>query len=416
MSKPMIKQILIPLILILTISPLKSQSNYQLVYQPRLSTMMGTEIIATANYMFLEVESKYLKPRLFQKPNKKIRNGILNGFYRLGKTIIFDVTRDNFLTVFQHEVFGHGARLREYGFTKNRFYVGFPNGGGTAWYGIAPENRIKSLEEEIMIRLGGNESTMLLSSKIRNNWVQSGTIDIREAFLYARSFIGTSAYIRNTDVETATPSNDIYSYYKRVNQLNNVDLDETPFTIDYLKKRALINYLNPLQYYAIYTLVKDYIILGKEEVRLPMIPIGRFQYLPLIRMGFTPFGTEMYIENFIRTDKSLNTIYLRIGDGIFHDFYGLGLKKTNILLKNRLKIDGEFDVWKQPKMDLGGETIQSVKAGVGAAVKLGLGIKLFDSPNASWFYGVFGYKSPGYLEGEFLKEGFFSRIGLMLIK
>jgi len=68
------------------------------------------------------------------------------------------------------------------------------------------------------------------------------------------------------------------------------------------------------------------------------------------------------------------------------------------------------------EMVLGGEEFQTKKEGIGAALKLGLGIKLFDKPNASYFYGVFGYKNAGYLEGEYLREGFFTRIGIMLIK
>lgn len=163
-------------------------------------------------------------------------------------------------------------------------------------------------------------------------------------------------------------------------------------------------------------LIKDYIILGKEDAKLPMIPMGRYKYLPLIRMGLTPFGTEIYIENFIKSKKSLSTIYVRIGDKIFHEFYGVGIKKTNIIQNNRLKLGSEFDLWKQPRMELGGEEIIIKNAGIGFALKLGLGIKLFDKPNASYIHGVFGYKSAGYLEGEYLREGFFTRIGLMLIK
>lgn len=413
----MLKHILtISIVLLLTTLKVLSQSNYQLVFQPGLSTIMGTEIVASTHFLFLDVEKKYLKPRLFNKPNRKLRNGLLNTFYRFSKTVIIDLTRDNFLRVFQHEVFGHGARFREYGFRRNSYYVGFPNGGGFASFGDPPENRIKSFEEELMIRLGGMESTALLSNKIRDNWMQSGMLDLGEAYFYASSFLGMNNYIRITNENLATLSNDVYNYYRTINRLNNIGLNETDFTIDFLKKRAVINYLNPLPYFALYSLIKDYIILGKEEIKLPTIPLGRFNYLPLIRMGFTPFGTEILFENFIRTDKSLTTVYFRKGDNKFHDFYGFGIKKTNIIKKDRLKIDGELDVWKQPEMTLGGEELQTVKEEIGAALKIGLGIKLFDEPNGSYFYGTFGYKSAGHLHGEFLRGGTFTRIGLLLIK
>lgn len=411
----MIKQILFLFFLFGSNFNLNGQSNYKLIYQSGLSTIMGVEIIASTNFIFIDFESKYLKPTLFNTPNKKIRNGVLNGLYRFSKTYTVDRTKDNFLKIFQHEVFGHGSRLREYGYTKNRYHIGFPNSGGTAWFGVSPKNRTISLEEDIMIRIGGVESTMLLSNKIRNNWIENGKIDVREAYFYFRSFTNLDRYIKNTNEVNFTSSNDIYNYFGKINRLNNIDLEETSFTIDYLKKRAIINYLNPLQYYGLYTLIKDYIILGREEVELPMIPIGRYKYLPLIRMGLTPFGTEMYFENFVKSEHSLNTFYIRKGDGVFHDFYGLGIKKTNIIESDFLIIDAEIDIWKQPEMQLGGEVLKIYDAGIGAAIKLGIGLKLFEEPNASYIHGTFGYKNVGYLEGEYLEAGFFTRIGLMIL-
>lgn len=396
---------------------MRAQSKYLLVYDSSLSPMMGSEIITSCHFIFSETENKYLQPHLFKNPNKKFGKGMLNGIYRFGKTVIIDATKVDFLRVFQHEVFGHGSRLREFGYTKNRFQISFPSGGGLTSYGTAPQNRIKTLEEEIMIRLGGSESTMLLSNKIRNNWLATGMINISEAHLYASSFISFTRGINNTDIESATLSNDIYNFYLKMNQLNGINVAETPFTVDYLKKRALINYLNPLQYYALLTLLKDYIVLGKEEVKLPMIQIGKYEYLPLFRMNLSPFGTELYLENFLRSDQSLNTLYIRLGDRVFGEQHvGIGLKKTNVYENDWLNLDLELDIWKQPDMALGGKSVQLKEEGIGGAFKGGLSVKLFKGDHASSIYGLFGYKSAGYLEGEYLEQGFFSRIGLMLMK
>lgn len=406
----------LPVFLLLFFNHLaNAQSNYQLVYQSSLSTHMGVEIMNTTNFMFGEVEKKYLPPKLFKHPNKKIRNRIFNSTYRLAKTMSIDTAKDIFLKTFQHEVFGHGARLREMGYTRNKYYIGFPFGGGSASFGEAQEGRIVTQEEQIMFRIGGVQSNMLLSNRIRNNWLESGQITLNEAYLYYQSFKNIRSYIRNTDVENATAVNDMYNFYNRINRLNDANLEDTPFTFDYLQKRAIINYINPLQYYALFALIKDYIILGKEEAHLPMINIADYKYLPMIRMGLSPFGTEVYIENFIKSERSLNTLYVRIGDGIFHDFYGMGIKKTNIIQHQKIKLDAELDVWKQPDMELGGEEITLKKEGIGWAAKLGLGIKLFEEPNTSYLFGLFGYKSAGHLEGEYLRGGFFSRIGVMLV-
>lgn len=378
-----------------------------------MTPIMGAELLTTGNYMFTNVEAQYFKPQLF-KENKWTGKG-LNIGYRLGKTLIIDKTLADFFRVFQHEVFGHGSRNRAYDYNDARYQIGFPSGGGLIVYGTPPQNRVLSIHESIMRGIGGTEGAMILSNTVRHKWLESGLIQSGETYLFATSFISASRYVRSDTEDIRSSLSDIQRFFVRINTVNGEDIDDTDFDIDYLKKRSRINFFNPLRYYAIYVLIKDYIILGKEKVKLPMIPIGNYQYLPLFRTGFNPFGTELYVEQFLRNDQSLNSLYFRLGDDFFGEHWGGGVYKSNIINNNWLSVDANLDIWNQPELILGGTELETVDAGWGGAMKVGLSIKLFRNDHPVNFYTQIVGKTAGYLEGEYLKEGVWVRAGLSLV-
>jgi len=404
------------LLLSLIFTPLfvSSQSRYYLIYDKTKSATMGAELLSTAHFMFSTVEGQYLKPKLFKE--KKWTGKALNVGYRLSKTVIIDKTMADFWRVFQHEVFGHGARAREYGYFESRYTIYFPQGGGSIYYGSVSNGRRLSEEESILRTTGGVESTMLLANALRNKWLQSGQISSSETYLYAHAFIDQASYIRSIEEEGNSSLHDMYKYYWMINTLHGYGLEQTPFTVEYLKKRAWINYANPLRYYALWVLLKEYIWDGEESADLPMIPIGKYEYLPLFRMGLSPFGTEIYIEHFLRTDQSVSSLYARIGDNFFGQHWGGGISKTNVVNNNWMSLDATLDFWRQPDMILGGEELEEKEAGLGGAIRLGLAIKLAEGDRPIHLYSTFGYKTAGYLEGEYFKDGLFIRAGLRLLK
>ncbi|MCG8332116.1 MAG: hypothetical protein MI974_30810 [Chitinophagales bacterium] len=401
------------LILLLTPFLAKAQSRYYLLYDRTKSPVMGAELLSTAHYMFSSVEGQYLKPQLFKE--KKWTGKALNIGYRLSKTVIIDKTLTDFWKVFQHEVFGHGARAREYGYFESTYVIDFPQGGGKIYYGPHSGNRMVSDEEFIMRTIGGVESTTIFANALRNKWVQSGQIPYSEAYLYYSNFIGVSRYIRSIDEDNNTSFHDMFSYYRQMNRHYDYDLEETPFTVEYLKKRALVNYFNPLNYYALWVLLKEYIWSGNETAVLPMIPIGKYDCLPFFYMGVSPFGTEIYVENALRTDQSVINAYVRIGDDFFGKHWGMGINKTNIINNAWLGVDAGLDFWRQPALVLGGEELDERDAGIGGAAKLGLAFKISKGDYPLSIYSTIGYKTTGYLQGEYLKDGVFVRAGLMLL-
>ena len=392
----------------------KSQAPYHLIYDKNQTSLMGAEIIITGNFLFYNFEEKYLPPQLFKE--KKWTGKALNISYRLSKSLLLDLPWHQFIRVFQHEVFGHGARAREQEYTETRYSVRFPYGGGLTYYGSRNRNRFYTSSERLLRAIGGVESTMVLSNSIRNKWLRSGKLQLSEAFLYGSSFINGARYIRNTSEDESSFVNDIHNFQFHINETLILPANRPYADLNYFKKRAILNYLNPLRYFAYYALIRGYIWEGKSEVELPMIPIGNMKYLPMFRMGLSPFGTEIFIENFLKTENSLNEVYVRLGDNLYGEHWGIGLSKSNIIDNNWMSLDAQFHLWKQPETLIGGEDLIFKSEAIGAAAKVALSIKLFKETNPSNFYMNFTHKSRGFLEGELFDKGWNIRAGVTIIR
>jgi hypothetical protein len=397
---------------------LAAQPIYYLSYDRDKSAKMGAEDILTFNRAFAEWQDSYMLPQI--NDNKGLWNKSLAVTYRLGKTVIIDNVWNDLIRLIQHEVFGHGARLRELGYTKNKYSITFPSpwfgGGGTATYGRREEGRVHGLTESITPRFGGVEATSVMANSIRSKWLASGKIYYREAYTYYRSFNGLTRYIMNTRNDETEMINDMFSYTKTLSFAYGIPLEESPIRIEDLKRKVIINYFNPLQYLALYALIKGYIWDGNTEMELPMIPIGSVDYFPIVRMGLTPFGTEVYVENFFKLDKTLHLLQVRIGDGVLDNSWGLTYHNNRLLDKPWIWLQGDFNFWNQPSMKLGGDEFVDTRAGLGGAVQLGAHFKILRKENLANIYLQTGYKTAGFLEGERLRAGWLVRFGLSFVQ
>ncbi|MBD3413089.1 MAG: hypothetical protein GF421_01490 [Candidatus Aminicenantes bacterium] len=142
-----------------------------------------------------------------------------------------------------------------------------------------------------------------------------------------------------------------------------------------------------------------------------MIRIRGLKYLPSLRIGLTPYGTEFIQENYIKKGKRLHILSLRIGESTFHQFWGMGWECLNLLDRKNFCLDSRINFWNQPELILGnGEGFVRHHGWGGSAVltghlknikSLGIGVLL-----------ELGYKTAGFLEGEPLQKGIVFRMGL----
>lgn len=393
-----------------------AQVQYPLLFDRTYSSIMGAHNIVTLHRGIYGLESRILKTSWFDESNFGKKAAGLS--YRLAKTILVDNVLDHLSFLAQHEVFGHGARYREFGFIDNEFTLNLPPpyGDGKGWSrtGYLDEGRALSYHERLLMVSGGVESNTILSGILRDNWLQRGSIHYRESILYLLAANDLSAYILRTKYGLRDESgNDILNYLKLINAREGHLLErEDKLTLDDLAARAWISILNPFQYYSLYTYFKTYLWSGDESFSFPMFRFWGIRYLPCFRMGLTPFGPELYWESFVATQDRIFEAYFRYGDPTFHEFWGLGVSVTDLIRSRRISIHARVDMWDQPSLLLGGERIGETRGGLGVAVRGTIYYRISRDKSLLHLTAELGYKTAGYLEGEHLSGGPIIRLGI----
>ncbi len=366
------------------------------------------------------LENRFFKTRWFDE--NTFGKKTMGVTFRLCKTILLDSVLDHFSFLVQHEVFGHGSRYREFGYIKNSYELSllFPYGCSSGWArdGILSSGRIITPHENMAMVIGGSEANTILSNTMRYKWLQRGSINYRETFLYLLAANDLSYYILSTKRGLRSPEgNDILSFLSAINAHEGYPNEEDyRLTLDDLTNYTLINFLNPFQYFSLYTYFSGYLWSGKENYTLPMINIWNVKYLPSFRLGLTPVGSEFYLENFIVFTEKIINLYFRYGEPTFHKFYRLGLKAIDLIHNQKLSVNARLDMWHQPSILLGGETTEAAKAGLGGALFGTVFYRISGARSSIHLRVQIGYKTPGFLEGEKLGKGFIGRIGISFLE
>lgn len=210
------------------------------------------------------------------------------------------------------------------------------------------------------------ESAAILSKKLIDNWLINEKINYRESLLFLSTLHDYSAYIITTKLfNSDRPGNDVNNYLRAVNASYGFSNEDSyKLTLDDISKRTSVNLLNTFQFFAIYTYLKVYLFDGEESFDYPMIKLGRINWLPSIRFGLAPFGSEFIIENHIKSEKSLYGINLRLGDNKLDNFFGGGVSFSKNISKN-FRFGSYGDFWIQPSMELGGLSTFNTHEGPG---------------------------------------------------
>ncbi len=256
----------------------------------------------------------------------------------------------NFLAaVAQHEVFGHGYRIRDLGSSRAKvkgYHFETPppygvGGGGTS-YDLGPAI---TTTEETAISMGGVESTAILAQLTKLKWLESHRIDPRQSILYLLSQQDLNLYIGTLNTPAADlDGNDMRMYIESLNYT---------YTNHFISKARLrslswINLGDPFTFYAIYAWFR-YLDSGKET-RIPMIPVYGMGYLPGVRLGLTPFGPEFFIENYLLKGRRPIYFYLKGGNHSDNRYGGLGFYAPQIWAIRKYWIGLRVDGWRQPKL------------------------------------------------------------------
>ena len=397
-------------------SSLSADPEYQVIGDINFSAYSGAEDIITFQHGLVVGVDK-----LVGRP--PTRRSVKDGFGRFFEILAWDVT-NVYLAVVQHEIFGHGYRIRDLGteYAKVKGYS-FSWDGAATHFSIT-DRMTTSLESTISS--GGVEATAILANRLRLKWLESGKIDGRESALYSFSQQDITDYVLSIDKGPILPEengHDINSYL----YLLHATYPNGKLTKGQLKARVLINYLDPFTYFSYYAQGK--FVVNGRPMNIPMIPIGDYKYLPSVRLGLTPFGPEYFLENFLVKNQNPIYFYVKWGSFANNNYYGFGVEQPHLLSYKGWKLGYRFDAWRQPYILFdkgllsnlssessydfcGGGFIQETpgstpsehdlhKKRIGVAMSVCIEKQIAESAFSTYFQP--GFKTAGFLPGQALR-------------
>jgi hypothetical protein len=392
-----------------------AQSNVRLILDTKGSAYFGAENIQTLNWVYARAIDKMLPPELWkeERPFKQVM-----GFgYRFSRLILLDYVAAHMLMLVQHEVYGHGARLREFGVKDIAYQFHFPPPLGT--YGgraiqVGPSNRRWGEDEELAFNFSGSEATSLLSSQMEARFFEANSMHHQDALLHLYTGMDMPAYILSQWLAGqlgGTVGGDPGQYMRSINQ--KYVSASNPYNISTLARQSLVTFLNPFDWYSIYTVGIQYLVKGNTRLpQLPTIGIGSLRYLPALSYNLTPFGSEFILYNYVKRGEKTFVGDIRVGDNRFESHWGADVLARRILESRRWEVSLQAGGWHQPPLHLGGESIYETKGGLGGYGKAHVAwAPTLNSPDVR-LYLQGGYKSAGYVMGEPLASGPILRFGL----
>ncbi len=387
--------------------------QHRIWLDPNLSMYVGAEDLLTMHWAVMTSEDYFAPAKLWSENQFLGKAGGIA--YRLAKLSLLDFTIDYFPTLIQHEYFGHGYRFREYGVTDMNFLLRLPppydNGGGST----QPKRGIDrqwSRDEWSAIATAGVEADAILANHVKRHWMAQGKIDYHEVLLYYFSEFDLHNYIEADTAFGRDQGNDMLHYLDTLNVKAGYSAENPKLSLQRLRNRDFVNYVNPFFFFSLYSLIHQYLWYGEKSTTLPTIPLGPVNYLPMLRLGLSPYGSEVYVENWLQYhDKTINA-YWRQGDGILYDSWGFGLQSQQLLNYGNMTFDFDYHFWQQPNLILGGDVLKERGTSPGQAFILGGFIPVTrDIPFLNFSF-AWGYKTAGFLAGESLDDGAFIRAGI----
>lgn len=409
-----------------------SQRPFSLLYDPGMTERAGIEDVLTMHYGITQAEDAIVGVRWFSEKTLLEKSGGI--LARSIKYLLLDYPFDYFVAVFVHEYFGHGMRWREFTNNEIQYHIGAPPPYGKGdGYAQAMNSTPLSFHEILALGEGGIESQALLNRAIAMRWMATNEIGYRDAALYFVSFSNSYSYIKNApeNLPFNHTSGDPLAYVQMLNlQAGSTNWNNAKMSVGAFKSQMKLNLMNPFFFYSLYLLGKDYLLDGNSSSEFPTLHIADVRYLPVFRVGMTPFGTENHLEHYLRFRETTFLIDLRLGDQTFYSSWGgIGLSCRDIASWSRWSADMNIDIWKQPELMIHGDQVIWNRSGTtlvgppgrlegggfGGAISV-RGRYRFTGSHSSLVATVeLGYKSVGFLEGYSLDASPILMIGIGLL-
>lgn len=308
---------------------------------------------------------------------------------------------NGYLMVTQHEIFGHGYRAREFGFSGVEYKIGYYS--GATYFYTSDYNKLNTYQQNTL-NAAGIEANSILAQQIRSPWFKNKQIDYRDGLSYAINQIEQLRYVYVTSANDLNNGNDINNY---INGVNRYYSNTTTLSNAKMKSLILIDLLDPALFYSLYGLGK-YLFYGTNTIPFYMLNVDGYKYLPTIRTILTPWGLEFQLQNFIVTpQQQVIQAHFRAGNNSNITSFGLDVIINPIWKHQNLLVGNQFSIWRQPN----GGAINAATAHLhyGIAEFVNLEYKL--NPRVSLLADL-GYKTSGFMQGYLLNSGAVIRVGV----
>lgn len=342
--------------------------------------------------------------------------------YRTAKFVGIDVPQDHMLLELGHEVFGHGARLRELGVGRINYSFDGPlpygaGGAATSFSGEFPATPLASLAVE----MAGIEAQNTTADAIAEAALARGRIHYREAWLYFESRYSAMTYMLSATVRSEE-GHDVADFFRTFKDACGSP-DCQRITLGDLRNGARLTLADPLLYFSLYGVASSYVAHGTATSPLPMIPLGHgIRYLPSVGFQMTPYGTEHLFRSMFASGKSnegrgtglnVTSLTLRIGTSGVSTPWAVDVRAADVHLFRGIHVSAAADIWRQPPI-FADQTSAPPKTGAAAVVTIVLPLERFTHQALLKATLAGGYKSAGFVPGEQLGSGVILRAGVTL--
>jgi hypothetical protein len=402
------------------------QTTTELLVDPQMTVGAGASIAAAIGDAVARAEDRFIPPRLFSE--RGVPRRVVNVAYRLLKVASFDLPQEQWLMVANHEVFGHGGRLRERFDGPIRYRVDAPvpygDGGGSTSFDF---DRAPTIYELLAVRAAGMEADNVAARWMAGRAFVDRHMDVRGAMRYLAFELDTLGYILGTDDESESRGHDVFNFIADYNRLaaRSGARELTPRTV---RREALVSLANPMLGFAAYGIGR-YLAVGDPRVSVEALSIAGMRYLPIFRYQLTPYGTEWSLTNELATSDVTSAwlkptqVEFRLGRAPLGKPWGVGLRQRDVTTWRGWRFRIGVDVWRQP--DVAFTRNGADDGALLAAGRLRFGGQFrsrAERPiDAIWFSSApatgiidISLKTPGYIPGEPLRGGVVIRAGLGL--
>ncbi len=386
-------------------------SSYSLCYDIHMSPYAGGEDLLFGTRLLEKIDTSFV-----QKTDFADSKSMLARAWRLSEAIFIWLPINYFTMVVQHEVFGHGYRIRDIDHGKVKvthydFSLPPPYGSGEASTHFRMSSSITTTDLTC-ISMAGIESTGILANLTKLKWLIANRIDPRQSILYLTCQYNLNLYAVEDNTWDST-GHDLKDY---VRWLQFTYPGKT--SVSFLKNLSWINLVDPFTYFSLFAWF-HFLSSGKETY-IPMISIKNIGYLFGLRLGLTPFGAEIFFENYILKKNIPYYFYLKAGSHANNNYFGFGIFAPNLWTFRKLTLGSRLDFWRQPQLLLHQGNLPIFRVDFSQNPKtnplyssqerheksIGISYSMIASyrfhPRLE-FQGEFGYKTEGFLPGYSLK-------------